>query len=114
MRMNLKLAMISQPMRGKTDEEIQATRNRAIEELKAHGYTVANTYFKDLHIPLGTEYPAVYSLARALKVMSTCTLVYFCDGWENTRGCKIEHEVACAYGLTRMYENPKNIPTEGN
>ena len=30
--------------------------------------------------------------------MSECDTVYFCKGWENARGCKIEHEVAKSYG----------------
>ena len=29
---------------------------------------------------------------------------YFCKGWENARGCKIEHEAAKAYGLEIIYE----------
>ena len=36
-----KRAMISQPMAGKTDEEIKATREKAIAALKEKGYTSA-------------------------------------------------------------------------
>ena len=36
--------------------------------------------------------------------MSLCHKVYFAKGWENARGCKIEHEVALAYGLEIIYE----------
>lgn len=36
-------AMLSQPMAGKTEEEIVATRERAISTLKAQGYEVVNT-----------------------------------------------------------------------
>ena len=39
--------MLSQPMAGKTDEEIVATRERAIKHLKSLGYEVINTYFTD-------------------------------------------------------------------
>ena len=28
----------------------------------------------------------------------------FCKGWENARGCRIEHEAAKAYGLEIIYE----------
>ena len=31
--------------------------------------------------------------------MSKCNAVYFCKGWENARGCRIEHETAKAYGF---------------
>jgi hypothetical protein len=36
--------------------------------------------------------------------MSECTTVYFAKGWENARGCKIEHEVALQYGMEIIYE----------
>ena len=38
-KMNKK-AMLSQPMNGKTDEEIIATREKAIKELEVKGYEV--------------------------------------------------------------------------
>lgn len=40
-------AMLSQPMAGKTEEEIIATREKAIAALKAQGYEVVNTLFTD-------------------------------------------------------------------
>ena len=40
-------AMLSQPMAGKTDEEIVATRERAIKALEAKGYEIVNTLFTD-------------------------------------------------------------------
>lgn len=43
-------------------------------------------------------------LAKSLEKMSLCDAVYFCKGWEQARGCRIEHEVAVAYGLDVIYE----------
>ena len=43
-------------------------------------------------------------LAKSLEKMSLCDAVYFCKGWEQARGCRIEHEVAVAYGLNVIYE----------
>ena len=40
-------AMLSQPMAGKTDEEIVATREKAIKILKEKGYEIVNTFFTD-------------------------------------------------------------------
>lgn len=103
-------AMLSQPMGGKTDEEIIATREKAIEVLAAKGYEVVNTLFTDewynhenmekrgvVQIPL-------CFLAKSLENMSLCHVTYFCKGWENARGCRIEHEAAKAYGLEIIYE----------
>lgn len=40
-------AMLSQPMAGKTDEEIIATREKAIKALQEKGYEIVNTLFTD-------------------------------------------------------------------
>lgn len=105
-----KRAMISQPMAGKTDEEIKATREKAIAALKEKGYEIVNTLFTDewysnkamkergvVQIPL-------CFLAKSLENMSLCHVTYFCKGWENARGCRIEHDAAVAYELDIIYE----------
>ena len=40
-------AMLSQPMAGKTEEEIKETRERAIQVLREKGYEIVNTLFTD-------------------------------------------------------------------
>ena len=103
-------AMLSHPMNGKSDEEIIATRDRAIAALKERGYEVINTLFTDeWYSPetmkeRGVENRPLCFLAKSLESMSLCHAAYFCKGWETTRGCRIEHEAAKAYGLTIIYE----------
>ena len=103
-------AMLSQPMNGKTDEEIVATREKAIKELEAAGYEVVNTLFTDEWYNTenmkarGVEQIPLCFLAKSLENMSLCNAAYFCKGWENARGCKIEHDAAVAYGLDIIYE----------
>ena len=106
----MKKAMLSQPMAGKTEAEIVATREAAIKELEARGFEVINTLFTDewyskekmeergvVNIPL-------CFLAKSLENMSLCHAAYFAKGWEQARGCKIEHDAAVAYGLEIIYE----------
>ncbi len=106
----MKKAMLSQPMRDKTDEEITETRNKAIKVLEEKGYEVINTLFTDewyshesmnergvVNIPL-------CFLAKSLENMSLCDAAYFCKDWENYRGCRIEHLAAKEYGLEIIYE----------
>ncbi len=97
--------MISQPMAGKTDEEIIATRERAKRFIESNGDEFVNTLFTDEWYSKETmenrgvvQIPLCF-LAKSLENMSLCHAVYFCSGWENARGCRIEHEVAKAYGL---------------
>ena len=47
---------------------------------------------------------SIYYLAKSLENMSLCDAVYFCKGWDDARGCSIEHSVAFAYGLDILYE----------
>ena len=103
-------AMLSQPMAGKSDEEIINTRNRAIAALTERGYEIVNTLFTDEWYSQksmkerGVENIPLCFLAKSLENMSLCHAAYFCKGWEETRGCRIEHEAAKAYGLTIIYE----------
>mgnify|MGYP001078490756 CR=1 FL=1 len=102
-----KIAMISQTMAGKIEQEILQTREKAVAALSKKGYEVLNTYFNDSEQDLkekGFNNIPLYYLAKSLKAMSKCDTVYFCKGWENARGCKIEHETAKAYGLDIVYE----------
>jgi hypothetical protein len=98
-------AMLTQPMAGKTDEEIVATRNRAINAMETMGYTVVNTFFtdewysKEKMKERGVVQIPICFLAKSLENMSLCDAVYFVKGWESARGCKIEHMVAEAYGV---------------
>jgi len=104
-------AMISQPMAGYTDEHIVEARNKAIKALTEKGYEVVNTLFtdewysKEQMTARGVEQIPVCFLAKSLENMSLCNAVYFVKGFERARGCKIEHEVAAAYGLDLLYED---------
>lgn len=106
----MKKAMLSQPMAGKTEQEIIATREKAIAELEKRGYEVVNALFtdewysKEKMEERGVVQIPLCFLAKSLENMSLCHAAYFCKGWENTRGCKIEHDAAVAYGLDVIYE----------
>lgn len=106
-----KRAMISQPMAGKTDEEIAEARDRAHARLREMGYEFVNTLFTDQWYSDAAmkergvvQVPLCY-LAKSLENMSLCHAAYFCKGWENARGCRIEHDAAVAYGLEVLYED---------
>ena len=103
-------AMLSQPMAGKTEQEIVETREKAIHALTEKGYEIVNTLFtdewysKEAMQDRGVVQIPLCFLAKSLENMSLCNAAYFCKGWENARGCKIEHDAAKAYGLEIIYE----------
>ena len=105
-----KKAMLSQPMAGRTEEEIIATRNRAIAELERRGYEVVNTlftrddeWFREMQERGVVQIPLSF-LAESLRSMSLCHAAFFCHGWQNARGCRVEHDAAVAYGLEVIEE----------
>ena len=106
----VKKAMLSQPMAGETDDEIIATREKAIAALEKEGCEIVNTLFtdewysKESMEERGVVQIPLCFLAKSLENMSKCHVAYFCKGWENARGCRIEHDAAVAYGLEIIYE----------
>jgi len=109
----MKIAMVSQPMTGKSEEEVKRVRKDAIKKLCELGYeVVATTYVNEeehkkyLKSKTIIQHPIFY-LSKTLEQMSFCNAVYFCKGWSNSKGCMIEHYVASIYGLTMIYEDDK-------
>lgn len=71
-------AMLSQPMAGKTEEEIKETRERAIQVLREKGYEIVNTLFtdewysKESMEERGVVQIPLCFLAKSLESMSLC------------------------------------------
>ena len=94
--------MISQPMRGKTNEQIKQEREQLVKELTDAGYEVLDTVFENAP---ADEDVAIYMLSQSIRFLGRANLVVFMKGWEHARGCKIEHEVAVNYGKEIVYCN---------
>ena len=88
---------ISQTMRGKTDAEILAERERAIKAAKAKwgDVEVLESFFWGAP----TEAKPLWFLGESLKVMADADAVIVCKGWSDARGCKVEIAAADAYKL---------------
>lgn len=94
----MKKLFISQPMRGKTDEEILAVRAKAIEsaeELLGEKMEVIDSFFQNA--PADSK--PLWYLAKSLELLSTADVAYFAKDWEQYRGCRIENTCAVEYGI---------------
>ena len=92
---------ISQPMNGKTTEEIENERNYIISRLRENECVeIIDSFFKDKPY----EASPLWYLGESIKLMSEADVVFFCNGWQTTRGCQIEHDCALEYGIDTMYE----------
>lgn len=97
----MKKVFISQPMRGKTGEEIRAEREKAVEAVKAFvndEVEVLDSYFDDFD-----GNPLEY-LAKSIELLAKADVAYFAKGWKDARGCRIEHICAVEYAIDRIEE----------
>lgn len=112
--MNIKV-FLSQPMHGKTDEEIINTRNK----LKAAAYiyykdrygtphkndvifisTFDDEYNKNLtEKDLEGKNPRIYRLGHAIQRLSEADVVFFDDEYSLSNGCIVEMSTCVAYSL---------------
>ena len=99
----MKKLFISQPMRGKTDEEILVERERAIriaEKQVGEPVEIIDSFFQSAP----ADAKPLWYLGESLKLLATADVAYFAKGWNEARGCKIEHTCAVEYNIDRIEE----------
>lgn len=97
----MKRLFISQPMKGKTDDEILQERKDAIAiatDLIGEEVEVIDSFFQNAHV----DAKPLWFLGKSLEFLSTADIAYFAPGWKDARGCKIEHECAVEYNIDRI------------
>ena len=106
----MKKVFISQPMRGKTDEEILAERDEAIEKVKqiydGEEIEIIDSFFKEAP----ADATPLWYLGDSIVLLSKADVRYFCNGWENARGCIIEYMCAMQYGIDIVLYNEVLLP----
>lgn len=93
---------ISQPMRGKTDTEITKERNKTIstaKELYGEDVEVIDSFFQSAP----TDAKPLWFLGKSLELLSGADVAVFCPGWEDARGCRIEHDCCVEYGIECLH-----------
>lgn len=94
----MKKLFISQPMKGKTNEEIEAERAKAMEEAKAvlnDDVEIIDSFFKNAPV----DARPLWFLGKSIELLSVADIAYFAKDWDKYRGCKIEHTAAQEYGI---------------
>lgn len=93
--MSMKRLFISQPMRGKTNEEIKEERNHIISYVKeSHGdVEVLDSFFENAP----HDAKPLWFLGKSFEILSNADIVVFAKGWREFRGCKMEYEAVRAY-----------------
>ncbi|NLJ95642.1 MAG: DUF4406 domain-containing protein [Clostridiales bacterium] len=97
----MKRLFISQPMNGKSDDEILQERQKAIDtakEILGEDVEAIETFYTDF----GPDAKPLEYLGRSIMDLAKADIVYFAPGWRDARGCKIEHMCAVEYGIDRI------------
>lgn len=94
----MKKLFISQPMRGKTDEEILKERVQAVDEamvMLGEEVEVIDSFFRAAPV----DAKPLWFLGKSLELLAEADVAYFAPGWQDARGCRIEHMSAVEYGI---------------
>jgi hypothetical protein len=93
-----KKLFISQPMRGKTEDEILKTKKRVEEAFPKDRYDYIDTYFKDFD---GNR--LAFLGKSIMEGLSKADIAVFCADWERYDGCRCEHFIAAQYKIPCAY-----------
>lgn len=94
----MKKLFISQPMKGKSDEDILAERQKAIKSAEAkigEAVEVIDSFFSGSPV----DAKPLWFLGKSLELLADADIAYFAKGWQEARGCKIENTCAIEYGI---------------
>lgn len=100
----MKKLFISQPMKGKSDEEILAVREKAIKSAEGklgEPVEVIDSFFQSAP----ADARPLWFLGKSLELLATADVAFFAKGWEDARGCRIEHTCAVEYGIDMVIED---------
>ena len=97
----MKKLFVSQPMNGKSDDEILKERKYLIAKAETQTgemLEVLDTFFEDAP----ADAKPLWYLGEALKYLASADLAVFALDWPCARGCRIEHAAAEEYGIPVM------------
>ena len=91
---------ISQPMSGKTSEEIRAVRDGTKNLLRRFCHDCFLEFIESFNPSALGDGKPIEELGKCISLMQDADIVYFAKGYEESRGCSVEFEVASKYKKT--------------
>lgn len=93
-----KKVFISVPVYGRTKDEVKIQKEEIMEKLEKYN---SNLVLLDSWIDKSDN--SLECLGKSLIIMASADIVVFGIGWEDSRGCQVEHACAGAYGKIIVY-----------
>lgn len=95
---------VSQPIRNRKPQDVIAERQKILDHVADRLQTpveLIDSYFEG-----STEKP-LYLLGKTISLMADADVVYFAQGWQESRGCIVEMLCAQNYGKAMMFSDMK-------
>ena len=107
--MKRKRIYISIPISGHDLEEVKAKARDISERLLCDVFGFKKDRNRpDVITPLDVcpepDKPYSYYMGKDIEALLECDVIYLCKGWQNSKGCMAEFEVARIYGKEIMFE----------
>lgn len=110
----MKKVFLSLPMSSQEDEQV-LQHIESMKEAWLSFYTEDTTEFVESFVNnlsrdyyVNSDHYSIACLGTALIKLAECDIIFIGEGWKNSRGCTLEHEVAKAYGLEIYFESEGN------
>ncbi|NLB79698.1 MAG: DUF4406 domain-containing protein [Clostridiaceae bacterium] len=106
---------ISQPLKGRTDEQIFEKRHEIVALLINKGYVVLDPFleeYSDLeNVPPFRANDSMAYLGKSIEILASADIIFMVADWEFERRCKVEHRIAKEHGLRVAYDRPFYDPS---
>lgn len=94
------LVFISQPMKGLSREGIEFERKLILDDApNLLGVEAVEEIPSLLTETTVRQMKPLYCLGMTIQLLAAADYAIFAPGWEEARGCRIEHECAVQYGI---------------
>lgn len=99
---------ISQPMNGIPDSEVRRIQKELKENFAKYGIEVIGSFLTDsMNVTAEPDSEiknlSLFYLGRTIqRFLSDVDAVYFVDGWENAKGCRVERKICEEYGIMML------------
>lgn len=95
---------ISQPMSGRTADEIVEERATMIERIsKKYSYLLPLQIVDSFNSEALNDGNPIKELGKCISLMHDADYVVFANNWDKSKGCRTENFVATEYGIKRIY-----------
>ena len=98
---------LSQPMRGKTHEEI-LSNIREVQEFLTKYLDSTNIEIIESYSPKNKSKEPLVALGDSIKMLANADLAVFLDDWNQYRGCIIEHHTSKIYEVPHISVRNEN------